>query len=196
MKKLLLAILVLLVIGVTFTIIRNNSGYETLEEALNPSGSNAPNIIYKEKTGEGYIVFYSRFNNKDFSKAYVKKSFGRYKVVYSGVAGDIDTTLEKIEMTNYYFPVFQNKWKPVYSGLIGDDDITQVNVIEKKRNINKQAKIINIKDYKYRLWLLYMDELEGSKFEIIGLSKDNEEIVKIDGNIYPLNVEDKPLKGY
>lgn len=196
MKKLLFAILVLLAMGVTFTIIRNNSGYKTLEEALNPSGSNTPNIIYKEKTGEGYIVLYSQFDNKDFSKAYVKKSLGKYKVVYSGVAGDIDETLDKIEMTNYYFPAFQKNWKPVYFGLIGDDEITQVNVIEKKRNINKQAKIINIKDYKYRLWLLYMDELEGSKFEIIGLSKDNEEIVKIDGNIYPLNVEDKPLKGY
>jgi hypothetical protein len=70
----------------------------------------------------------------------------------------------------------------------------EVKIIEKKRNIESQAKIINANGT--RIWLVYMNKFEGSDFDIIGLSEDGKELTKIDGDISPYYAEQKPFKGY
>ncbi|BFH17486.1 hypothetical protein WJ0W_002104 [Paenibacillus melissococcoides] len=69
----------------------------------------------------------------------------------------------------------------MYFGLIRNPEITQIKIIEKKRNIEGQAKIIAGKDA--RVWLMDMEGFEGTEFQIIALSKDNKEIAKRDDTI-------------
>ncbi|QAT40455.1 hypothetical protein [Clostridium sp. JN-9] len=71
-------------------------------------------------------------------------------------------------------------------------DISQVKIIEKKRNIEEQAKIIDAKGT--RIWLVYMSKFKGSDFEIVGISKDGKELTKVDDNISPRSADQKPVK--
>lgn len=114
--------------------------------------------------------------------------------MYSGVQGDVKLILEKFGMSHTYFPSIEKIRLPIYFGLIGNPDISEIRIVEKKRGVVRQAKIIESKDA--RIWLVYMNGLEGSDFDITGYSKDGKELVKIDGNIAPFYVEQKPLKGY
>jgi hypothetical protein len=57
-----------------------------------------------------------------------------------------------------------------------------------------EAKIIRVKDF--HIWLVYMDQFQGSKFNIIGISEEGEEIISIEDNISPRYIEEKPFKGY
>ncbi|KXG74645.1 hypothetical protein [Thermotalea metallivorans] len=91
-------------------------------------------------------------------------------------------------------PAIEKVSPPMYLGIVDNPNITQVNIIEKKRNIVRQAKIIDAKGT--RIWLIYMNDLEGSYFKIIGLSKDGKELIIRDDNILPWHVEQKPFKGY
>lgn len=105
---------------------------------------------------------------------------------------DIKSVSSKFGISDAYYPAIENASLSIYFGVIGNSDISQVKIIEKKRNIEGQAKIINAKDT--RIWLIYMNNFEGSAFEIIGLSEDGKVLTKRDGNISPYYAEQKPFK--
>lgn len=192
MKKLLvLAIVVLVSIGIVL-ISALNDGAKTLEEALSPAGSKPFKIIHEEKNKQGSIVFYSHLGQDDLSTAVVKKRFGRYKVLYSGVQGDITLFADTFGVAYNYFPSIQGTALPIYFGVIGNTDISKVKILEKKRNIEKEAKIIDAEGI--RLWLIYMNQFQGSEFEILGLSADGKTVTKIDDNIQPYYANQKPMK--
>ena len=190
-NKLSLLVLALFIIPLFF-VIKLNIGARTIEEAILKVGSKPISIIYEEKTDKGIIVFYNHLGGNDLSTAFVKKNLIGYKTLYSGVQGDMKLVLSKFGISNSYFPSIEKTSLPIYFGFISNIDISQVKVIEKKRNIEGQAKIINAKDK--RIWLVYMENFEGSDFEIIGLSKDGKELAKIDGNISPYYADQKPFK--
>ena len=190
-NKLSFLVLALLIISLFF-VIKLNIGAKTIEEAILKVGSKPISIIYEEKTDKGVIVFYNHLGGDDLSTAFVKKNLIGYKTIYSGVQGDMKLVLSKFGISNAYFPGIEKTSLPIYFGVISNIDISQVKVIEKKRNIEGQAKIINAKDR--RIWLVYMENFEGSDFEIIGLSEDGKELAKIDGNISPYYADQKPFK--
>ena len=78
--------------------------------------------------------------------------------------------------------------------LIGDHDIEAVKVVEKKRKIEKEAKIIDADGE--RIWLVYMDGFQGSDFDIVALSGEGKEISRVSDDISPLYAEQKASKGY
>jgi hypothetical protein len=192
-KKVILIVSVLIVVSMFF-MLRSNGSSKTIEEAINPFGTNQVNIIHEEKNDKGSIVFSYNSSDDSLSTVVVRKTIGGYKAVYSGVHGDIKMVSEMFGLSNIYFPAIEKTELPVYFGLIGDPDISKVKIIEKKRNAEGEAKIINANGT--RIWLIYMNQFEGSDFDIIGLSKDNKELVKIDGNISPYYAEQKPFEGY
>lgn len=191
-KKVSFFVVSIIVIISLFALIKFNSASGTIEEAINASDPNKINLIHEEKTDKGSIVFYNRLGYDELSTAFIKKDIGGYKTLYDGVQEDISKVSKKIGITHSYFPAIEKTSLPIYFGIIGDSNISQVKVIEKKRNIEGQAKIINAKGT--RIWLVYMSKFEGSDFEIIGLSKDGKELTRIDGNISPRSAEEKPLE--
>lgn len=194
MKKKVGLVILLLVIISLFVVVKFNSGGKTIEESITTPGSKPISIIHEERTDKGSIVFYNHLGEDSLSTAFVRKNIGGYKTVYSGVHGSIKSFTNKFGMSHQYFPNIEQTSLPIYFGVIGNPDISQVKIMEKKRNIEGQAKIINAKDV--RIWLVYMNEFQGSEFDIIGLSADGEELTKIDGDISPYYAEQKPFQGY
>lgn len=192
-KKVTLTILVLMMISMLLAI-KFSDGTKTIEEAIKTSGSKPLSIIHEEKNNKGSIVFCNVTGEDSLYTAIVRKGIGGYKTVYSGVEGDIKLVASKFGMSYRYFPNIEKTALPIYFGVIGNPDISEVKIIEKKRNIEDKAKIINANGT--RIWLIYMNKFEGSDFDIIGLSADGKELAKIDGGIYPYYAEQKPFKGY
>lgn len=192
-KKIILLILVLVAVSSLLTV-KYFYGSRTVEEAINKSGLNKISIIHEEKHGKGSIVFGYTSGGNGLYTAVVRKSIMGYKTVYSGVQGDVKLVSEKYGISHNYFPSIEKVGLPIYFGVIGSHEISDIRVVEKKRGVEKQAKIIETKDT--RIWLVYMNLLEGSDFDIIGYSKDGKELVRIDGNISPYYVEQKPFPGY
>lgn len=191
-KKVIFFILALMVVSV-FLAVRFTYGAKTVEEAIKIPGSSKVSIIHEEKHGKGSIVFSYAAGGNSLYTAVVGKGIMGYKTLYSGIQGDVKLVSEKFGMSYNYFPSIEKIGLPIYFGLIGNTDISEIRVIEKKRGVERQAKIIESNGA--RIWLTYMNNLEGSDFDIIGYSKDGKELVKIDGNISPFYVEQKPLKG-
>lgn len=194
MKKKIILILSILIITSIYLAVKFNDAQKTVEEAININGTNKIEIIHQEKNDKGIIVFIYTPENDGLYTAVVRKVIGGYKTAYSGYEGDIKFVAERFGLTYSYFPNIKKTALPIYFGVIGDPDITEVKIIEKKRNIQEKAKIINADDT--RIWLMYMDKFEGSDFDIIGLSSDARELIRIDGNIYPHYADQKPFKGY
>jgi hypothetical protein len=192
-KKIIFFMLVLMAVSL-FLAVKFTHGARTIQEAINTPGSSKVSIIHEEKHGKGSIVFSYTSGGNGLYTAVVRKSVMGYKTVYSGVQGDVKFVSEKYGISHTYFPNIERIGLPIYFGLIGNSDISEIRIIEKKRGIERQAKIIESKGT--RIWLVYMNRLEGSDFDISGYSKDGKKLVKIDGNISPLYVEQKPFKGY
>lgn len=192
-KKVILIAFVLIVVSLFFEI-NFSGGAKTIEEAINTSDSKQVNIIHEEKNDKGSIVFSYTSDGNGLYTAVVRKGVGGYKTVYSGVQGDINLVSEMFGLSYNYFPNIEKTALPIYFGLIGNPDISKVKIIEKKRNTEGEAKIINATGA--RIWLVYINKFEGSDFDIIGLSADGKELTKIDGNISPYYAEQKAFKGY
>lgn len=194
MKKKVVLIVLVLMIVLLFLAIKFNTGAKTIQEAINPFGTNPITIIHEEKNNKGSIVFsYTSVGNGLYT-AVVRKGIGGYRTVYSGVQGDIKLVSSKFGLSHMYFPNVEKTALPIYFGVIGNPDISEVKVIEKKRNIEEKAKIIDADGTK--IWFVYMKKFQGSDFDIIGLSSDGKQLIKIDGNISPYYAEQKPFKGY
>jgi len=177
-----------------FLVVKLTNGVKTIEEAIDTSSSSKVSIIHEEKHGKGSIVFSYVSGGKGLYTAVVRKDIMGYKTVYSGVQGDVKFVSEKFGISHTYFPSIEKIGLPIYFGIIGNPDISEIRIVEKKREIERQAKIIESNGT--RIWLVYMNGLEGSDFDITCYSKDNKEIVTIDGNISPYYVEQEPFKGY
>lgn len=178
-KRLIVFVVVLLFFS--FFIVMYNSSSKTIQEALSTSHPERIDIIHEENTKHGIIVFYHQLSNNDFSVAVVKKRFGNYKVIYSGAQGDINSSLDRFGFTYMYFPGIGKTSSPMYFGMIRNPEITQIKIIEKERNREAQAKIIEGTDA--RVWFMDMEGFEGTEFQIIALTKDNKEISKSDDTI-------------
>lgn len=192
-RKVCLIVLAAIIISLFLTG-KFSGSVKTIEEAINPSGSNNIYMIHEEKTDKGRIVFYNQIGYDGLSTAFIKKNIVGYKAAFSGVHGDVKFAANIFGLTHIYYPAIEKTSLPIYFGVIGNPEISQVKIIEKKRNIESQAKIINTKDIK--IWLVYMNKFQGSDFDIIGLSSEGKELVKIDGNISPYYAEQKPFEGY
>ncbi|HYF84648.1 MAG TPA: hypothetical protein VEB00_16725 [Clostridia bacterium] len=192
MKNKVTFIVLAIIVVSLFLVVKFSNSAKTIEEAITTPGSKPINIIHEEKTDKGSIVFYNHLGENDLSTAFVKKNISGYKTVYSGIQGDMKLVLNKYGVSYQYFPGIVETSLPIYFGIIGNPDIRQVKIIEKKRNIEDQAKIINAKDI--RIWLIYMSKFEGSDFEILGISADGKELTRIDDNISPYYADQKPFK--
>jgi hypothetical protein len=194
MKKrvvfIVLAIMMISLISV-FLVIKFSKGAKTIEEVIITSGSKPISIIYEEKTDKGSIVFSNTVGGDGLYTAIVRKNIFGYKAVYSGVQ-EAKFMANKFGLSYCYFPNVEKTSLPIYFGIIGNPDISKVKIVEKKRNIEGQAKVINANGT--RIWLIYMNKFQGSDFEIIGLSSDGKELTKTEGDISPYYVEQKPFK--
>lgn len=66
----------------------------------------------------------------------------------------------------------------IYFGVIGNEDIENVKVQDAKNcNVYKEAKIIDTGEI--RIWLVYMEGLKGSQFDVVRLSKDEKELTRV-----------------
>ena len=189
MKKISIFIVLAIMIISAFIIFKFNDGEKTIEKAI--SSSNPIKIIYEEKTDKGSIVFYTTKDWNDFSICFVRKTLNGYKYINGGT-GDVRVSAKKIGFSYAYYPNIEKTPFPMYFGIIGNPEIKKIKVIEKKSNIEGEAKIINAKDK--RIWLMYMNKFQGSDFEIVGLSAEGKELTRIKDNISPQYAEQKPLK--
>jgi hypothetical protein len=194
MKKKVGLTVLLIIIILLFFVVKFNGNAKTIEEAITTPNSIPINIIHEEKTGKGSIVFCNIVGKDGLYVAIVRKNLLGFKTAYSGVHMDERLAAGKFELTHSYYPNIEKTSLPIYFGVIGNPDISQVKVIEKKRNIEDEAKIINANGM--RIWLVYMNKFQGSDFDVIGISEDGKELKKIDGNISPYYAEQKPSKGY
>ena len=193
-KKMSFLILAIMVISILL-VSKFNTDAKTVEEALTRFTVSKPiSIIHEEKTVKGSILFYTHPSKGDFSTCFVKKSIFGYKVAYSGVGMDEEKVANMFGLSYYYWPNINGTSLPLYFGTIGNHDVSQVKIVEKKRNVEGTAKIINVSGM--RIWLISMKGYQGSEFDIIGLSADGKELVRIEDNISPHYAEEKPFKGY
>jgi len=168
MKKKVILIVLVLIISSMFLAIKFNGCGKTIEEAINTLNLKPVSIIHEEKNDKEIIVFSYTSSGNGLYTAVLRKGITGYKTIYSGIQADIKFVSEKFGMSHTYFPNIEKTALPIYFGLIGNSDISKVKIIEKKRNIESQAKIINANGT--RIWLVYMNKFEGSDFDIIGLS--------------------------
>ncbi|MCL2320996.1 MAG: hypothetical protein FWC47_02690 [Oscillospiraceae bacterium] len=180
-KKIIIVLVIIILFLSSFFIIKYSSWSNTLNDALSKSHPNNLNIIYKEITKEGLIVFYQQFNGKDLSIAFVKNELSRYKVSYSGTQGDIDTMLNKFGFTFMFFPHKNGVFFPVYLGIISNPEIVQIKVSDKNGKIIKDAKINNLKNY--RVWTLDMSDFKETEVYITAYSDNKTEIIKIEDTV-------------
>ncbi|WP_426351324.1 hypothetical protein ACPWSR_08865 [Alloiococcus sp. CFN-8] len=191
-KKSLGVILTLIIIAILFKVI-TSGGEKTIEEAINISSVKSARIIHEEKNSKGSIVFTYISEGDGLHVSAVKKGIGGYKEAYSASHGDIKVTLEKLGLLCGYLPKIKGTELPIYYGVVGDE-VEAVKVVEKKRNIEKEAKIIDADGE--RIWLIYMEGFRGSQFDIVTLSREGKEIKRVTDDISPLYVEQKASKGY
>lgn len=193
MKK--IVIILLFIFSISFAVVyQSTEGYKTIEEAVIGRGTNALKIIHVEETDKGSIVFSKIDEGDTLYTAIVIKNIKGYKTVYSGVQGDITKVAETFGISLGYWPGIKKTSLPMYCGIIGNDEIKEIIVVEQEGAKEGVAKIINANGY--RIWLIHMEGFKGSKFNIIGLSEEGEEIINIKENISPYYVEQKPFKGY
>jgi hypothetical protein len=189
----ILAIMIVSLISVLL-LAKFGNGEKTVADLINKEGQMQLKIIHEEKTDKGSIVFCNTVGKDGLYTAIVRKTLSGYKTVYSGGEADIKRVANMFGVSYTYYPNIEKTSLPIYFGIIGNPAISKVKIVEKKRNIEGQAKIINANGT--RIWLVYMNKFVGSDFDIIGLSADGKELTKIDGDISPYYAEQKPFKGY
>ncbi len=192
-RKSLWAILAIIIIVIIFKVTASD-GEKTIEEAIHLPTLGAARIIHEEKYNKGSVVFNYISEEKGLHVSAVRKVIGGYKEVYCVTHGEIKLTLEKRGFLCGYLPKIKGTELPIYYGIIGNDNISSMKVIEKKRNIEKEAEIIDADGT--RIWLVYMDGFQGSDFDIVALSRDGKEVKRISDDISPWYAEQKAYKGY
>ncbi|GGM18577.1 hypothetical protein GCM10011351_00450 [Paraliobacillus quinghaiensis] len=191
-KKIWIFIILLVSIVSVFVVFKVNAGARTVEEAIHTFDPGPKDIIYQEKNDQGTIVFYSHLHQDDLVVAVVSKKLTGHEVVYNGLQVDIEKVTSEFALTLSYLPAIEDTALPLFFGLVSDSDITKIEVTEEAGDKKRQAEIITVDDMK--IWLMYMKGFEGSKFEIVGLSDNGEEVVKIDEDISPYQADQKPFK--
>lgn len=170
-RKVFFIILVILTISI-FLVINSGSSSKTIEEAIAGIDSKPINIIHEEKTDKGILIFYNHREADELSAAVVRKNTGGYKMLYSSTQWDIISISDKLGLSYQYLPGIEQTPLPIYYGVISNQDISQVKIIEKKRNITGHAKIIISEDK--RIWLIYMSEFEVQNLKLSAFQKTKE----------------------
>ena len=176
-----------IIVCLTLFVYKPRGTGNTIQEAITKSGRIPLKIISEENVKGGVIVFYIK-NSLELKKAqlacgFVKETPWGWKWVYGGEHVSIESSCYKDGFSNQFFPNAEGTPFPLYFGAITNPNINQINVIEKKRNVEGKATIVN-NDY-VKIWYIYMDKFQGSKFDIIGLSSDGKEIEKSEQDVSP-----------
>lgn len=193
MKKIFIFIFALVIFSLVLNF--NSKTYKSMEEAIYAKNPEIVQIIHDEELASGSIVFAKRRDDEDRLDIYtIRETFGRYKVDYSARLGDTDKIIEAFGMNIVYFPAIKGGWEPVFMGILDDENIESVKVEEIDGENYREAKVVNT-SYK-KIFIREVDGLKGSKFNIVGLSKDGEKILEFKHSLGTWKVEQRPFKGY
>ncbi|GLX67911.1 hypothetical protein [Paenibacillus glycanilyticus] len=154
-----------------------NSGYGSMEEAIQNSGIQYKQIYYQYEVKKGVILFYVNPNGGiDAGLVYkngkkFKWGFGSGTVSYptdeevTWGAANLDINAKTEEQKNYW----------IYYGIIKQADITKLHIEHKGtiKSINKDANIVELSDG-FRLWFALQDEQNSIQpgFILDGYNKD------------------------
>ncbi|MBS4538920.1 hypothetical protein GOQ27_10615 [Clostridium sp. D2Q-11] len=191
MKKPMVYILLIMLLISVVSILKDNgmiiSSYKTLEEALNRSKEEI-NVIHKENTDKGAIVFFNdNKDDKDLQVHYMKKTiFGRWQYVYGGVFGDPNDTAYRLGGVHASsFPMIRNTPFPMFQGVVNHPDIEKIKIIDVERDKEYDTKIVRTDSF--TLWFNYEDDFKTGEYEIIGLSKYDNPIITLKTDVLNIN---------
>lgn len=186
MKTKLISILVVLSLVLTGCSASYSKKASTVEKAIDYSNPERINVIHKEITKNGVIVFYNKFSSDELSVCFVKKVLGGWKYIYGGIQTEVSVVANRIGDGIYgdYFPSINKTPFPMFYGIITKPEITKVEIVQKKNQKRINAKIIT--GGEMTIWLNYDTEFEGNEFEVVGLTKKGIELtnIEIDTNRY------------
>lgn len=175
-KSLLMMCLICLVIIISMVLFvyKPEGTGNTIEEAMIKSGRIPLKIIGVEKAKGGALVFFIK-NSLDIKKAdaacgFVKRTIWGWKWVSGGEHGSIDFYSSNKGFSKQYFPKTEGTPFPLYFGVVTNPEIKHMYVLDKNRNLEADATIIN-NDY-INMWYVYMDKLKGKDFQIYTLAKN------------------------
>jgi len=184
MKSVISWILILSSISFMIIGLKYLSWTHTIEAAIIEQIQKPAQIIYEYDTDKGTIVFYQQVEGQDLSIAFVRESFGRYKVAYSGVTGEVEKSRGLVGFTTAYYPNIEGVFFPVYLGLITNPEITRLTLSDAKEKMTKEVTIIETDTN--RIWLVDMSEFKEIPSEVLisAYSSDNELIIRQNEHIY------------
>lgn len=182
MKKLTLLIALITIAGFGGYYL---SGDKTPVEALASYSTAASlEILHEESLGDETLLLYRR--NEGLGAAVAKKVLTGYKIVYSGYQGDLITTIERLGMSDMYFPSVEGT-KPLFFGVIAKRGVDRLTVLSRGGQREVTARLIEKKDYSF--WVADMSGFEGSLFEINAYTTTGERLLSKKRNISPWRVE-------
>lgn len=156
---------------------------ESIEEMLPRIQDKPIEVLHEEEFDQGTIVFYQHvgLKNEDLSFAYFRKRLvGGYKLLTSGTQS-VSSGLSHHGVSFTDMAEMNGEFPPICFGLIGNEEISDVKVIEKRRNIEQATEIIKTRDK--RFWICELENFQGTEWILIGLDEAGEEILKIETNI-------------
>lgn len=181
-----LAIVVVLIIG-GFIALKNQPA-ETAADVVRGLNSESIQILTTETFDHGSIVICKPVNQDMLQVNLLREKLSGYKAIYSGAQADPILMAEKSGISHMYLSGVKKTSPPVYFGVVGDSEITVVKVIDLATGTEVEAKITE--SDAIRVWFADLSELNGSDFQIIGLSADGSVLAEIDANIFPELVEE------
>lgn len=132
--------------------------------------------------------FSSIQQERGLGTAIAKKTLNGYKIVYSGHQGDLLTTIERLGMSEMYFPSVEGT-KPLFFGVIAKRGVDYMRVLSRESEEGVPARLIEKKGY--TIWVADMTGLVGSNFEIAAYSENGKPLITRKTNISPWRVEQK-----
>jgi hypothetical protein len=145
-------------------------------------------IMQQHPVSQGEVIFYLSNINDDqivVSTEYVRKTWRGWKWIYGGGHSGSNIQLNsKLPSRNGFSYQYIRSTEgteigsspfPMIYGVILDPDITRIVVKDYMSGLDRQAKIIEIKD-RFKLYYSFLDEPQGKKFEIIGYSQEGTKI--------------------
>ncbi len=184
MKKLIILFFLMTILALTGYYL---AGDKTAVDAL-ASYSTAANLelLHEEALGEETLLFYRR--EEGLGTAVAKKTFNGYKIVYSGYQGDLITTIERLGMSDMYFPSVEGT-KPLFFGVIAKHGVDHLTVVSRETHDKVTARLIEKKDYAF--WIADMTGFTGSRFAINAYTESGKQVLSQERNISPWRVEQK-----
>ena len=172
MKKKIMIIVLLATLLIGYFFFVNEYQAKSIEEALDTPNQSIYEVIHIEDLdGSHFVVGKS---GDYLYTAVVNQIFGRYKIVYSGVHGDIDKVTEVFGITDSYFPGVKYVSKPILYGMVGDLEISRLELYNEKNKAGEDIKIVEKNDFK--LWIKSLENTDDIQYILKGYNKKGEEI--------------------